>query len=1265
MSFSILISNIREKLNLTQQEMANDLNVSFATINRWEQGHNEPSQKKQSDILNYYKDKGFFDNQKSEKSVMFGLSLVSAKMIEDWFLKDKRKLEEFMPEIIEKLVIESTNGKITGLRIPTGSNIWIPGVDGKFKNINNQVETPFVPSGEIILEIGTTVKTLKKISEDFTKRDTTYSYDQKKDTTFILITAKIWAYKEDKNNFAKRINTSWKNVVIYDALDLEKWLSQCIETSVYALEYMQNTKLEIRTVDSMWKMISNRTNPQTKESLFLAGRDGDLDKFIKEVESKVKKRIDIRASSRDEALGFVIASLSIKKNSDNNILVLNDIESFKLISKLVDDYLLIANFDVEQIDLFPNNRYVCLFGNSSSDNRSYDIKLAERPFSIVSKSMSEDLGLDSGSISILSSKCGNNIMCIIRSIASEQFIDEPSWRKKSNLIDLIPILILGRIDTSNPKDMELIKFITGTDPNEYMRKLSNWKAVDESPLMFIGSSIKVNSNIELWNELHNYIDLNLVNKVCECLSNMFEVDLKHLPLSNNAFVKSYEMHSDYSYNGIISLLTIYSMNFEHPIYIINNTVKNILELSKNQRSIKLISKYYLQLSECSPQVFLDFVSLFLIKNEDVLLSLYAKDNSVYDFFGENDYVHILHSLTALTLLDQFKIQALNILLKIYILDVKNNLSKSPEDTLVNILSILNTTNALLIDEKKNFLIAQCKKNGNLVHKLILKVVYSNSIVLSDGYLKWRIPQSSDQELTNLDVYNFINEVLVEVVNSLTSADFGVIKEIINNFQFLNSKITQPIENYCKSVLESEESKYLIYEYLDHKIYSINRFREKNEYENIINFLTDLMNKIKPNDLFFSNLIFFKTFTLFNEEYHYLSDEELKDKLDILKEKFMILKETYSCENLINLLASHLKDDYSTGLMLANILDEKEIHAWSIYFAENDRMELLSHMLSHEKFKFDLKKFFNSLDSKKKIELIEKFSLNSNIKLDSTILTDNNLLKVYWENRRLTNKSDLNDKYFIKKYNPTAYLQYVNYHQKFMEWNIDEILDILIDISQDELLKHRDSLYSIEEMITKIDDNIYNEKIVIVAFKFMKSSYHRKLYKSIRKYFFENPLELLNLMNSKYEMWYTIKMSYYLPDDYSSDINKLLNFSNTFQNYSALGSTDNIIAAQTLGEILARTSRKNGDIFIPITLRDIIEKAQNEELKRGYLIGYTNTFEARFVDDGTREQELSILFKEKAKEVELDFPETASLFRMIANDHIRESNRMKKDNLIGY
>ena len=42
--FSDLVTDVRKQLNLTQKEMANELGVSFATINRWENGRTVPSQ---------------------------------------------------------------------------------------------------------------------------------------------------------------------------------------------------------------------------------------------------------------------------------------------------------------------------------------------------------------------------------------------------------------------------------------------------------------------------------------------------------------------------------------------------------------------------------------------------------------------------------------------------------------------------------------------------------------------------------------------------------------------------------------------------------------------------------------------------------------------------------------------------------------------------------------------------------------------------------------------------------------------------------------------------------------------------------------------------------------------------------------------------------------------------------------------------------------------------------------------------------------------
>lgn len=45
MNWSKIIKTIREKLFITQSELAKKIDVSFASVNRWEQGHHEPTMK--------------------------------------------------------------------------------------------------------------------------------------------------------------------------------------------------------------------------------------------------------------------------------------------------------------------------------------------------------------------------------------------------------------------------------------------------------------------------------------------------------------------------------------------------------------------------------------------------------------------------------------------------------------------------------------------------------------------------------------------------------------------------------------------------------------------------------------------------------------------------------------------------------------------------------------------------------------------------------------------------------------------------------------------------------------------------------------------------------------------------------------------------------------------------------------------------------------------------------------------------------------------
>lgn len=55
MDYSKAIKALRENLLVSQTEMAKMLGVSYATVNRWENGHHEPSYKAKRQIRNLCK----------------------------------------------------------------------------------------------------------------------------------------------------------------------------------------------------------------------------------------------------------------------------------------------------------------------------------------------------------------------------------------------------------------------------------------------------------------------------------------------------------------------------------------------------------------------------------------------------------------------------------------------------------------------------------------------------------------------------------------------------------------------------------------------------------------------------------------------------------------------------------------------------------------------------------------------------------------------------------------------------------------------------------------------------------------------------------------------------------------------------------------------------------------------------------------------------------------------------------------------------------
>ena len=62
MNIDEILKTIREELNISQETLALDLNVSFSTINRWENSRTKPSRLAVTQIKKYCVNKGISAN---------------------------------------------------------------------------------------------------------------------------------------------------------------------------------------------------------------------------------------------------------------------------------------------------------------------------------------------------------------------------------------------------------------------------------------------------------------------------------------------------------------------------------------------------------------------------------------------------------------------------------------------------------------------------------------------------------------------------------------------------------------------------------------------------------------------------------------------------------------------------------------------------------------------------------------------------------------------------------------------------------------------------------------------------------------------------------------------------------------------------------------------------------------------------------------------------------------------------------------------------
>ena len=860
MNFSDKIRKIRKQLGITQEKLADDLGVSFATINRLEQGLTMPQTSTIRKLEEYCMNKNIELNDSQPQNI--GFELIHATDIEDWASKNPREMQGLLPELVSNLIKESLVNESYELNFPHGDKIYMDGYDGFLKV--SGVVSQFVPDGKSIWELGATTKTsTQKICDDYHKRDTQVSIEQKKDNTFILVTLKSFSMQsvdKIKNNIG---GGAWKEVRIYTANTLADWLAHNLGTSVWFYEKICNNHLELDSIQRAWDKMSKSTSPSLSCKLFTIGRTSEIEKLNNNIETQ--KVVTVAGPSRDESFGFVLSSLLCNSSQKNlaRAIVCNDYVSLQQINSFVHNKIIILNFNLSDYNFYGSKNTIIIINGKDVDNRStIDIQLNQRPQSLLFDVLKDEMKVSQRKLSELSHKVNNSVFLIIRELEDEVAHSTNVWRKSEKLLELIPLLIVGKVNVKSESDKTILsKFLaSGQSPDQYLSVIKSWENVENSPIFVYGDYIRVSLKEELWCSLN--IDEQTVATLLESIKTIFTtINPKYeLPADQQFAASVYNKnwtYNEYTVQELLDsciLLAIHNNKQDE----INWLFKDILDGISTKETFFTIADYMKQIAECSPETFTSYIEKEVEKDDSIIWELFKNNDSSF-LTGGHDYCKLLWALELLTELDKYKFRACTILFKLTLKKYKYTISNSPTESLENILWLYNNRTALCASEKTDFMEYGIKKYKQDFIRLALKTILKTTGFFSGVALKWRNAEIAEETISYPILFNAIDRIIKVSLENLCFSDTKILESLVNNnslipFETFNAIIDYILQTYKPNTTESTE----LYEYMLNTQYNMVRYKDNNS-QKYLNLLSSVVSQLKPTDELEASLVYFKHF----------------------------------------------------------------------------------------------------------------------------------------------------------------------------------------------------------------------------------------------------------------------------------------------------------------------------------------------------------------------------------------------------------------------
>ena len=661
---------------------------------------------------------------------------VTAQDITQWTKTNRRQAQGTLPLLVRKLALASINPPL--LSFPAGDSVSLGGWDGV---LSADQGNAFIPLGDSAWEFGTNAKIDKKANDDYEKRTKNPKGVDKKKTTFVFVTSRTWANRDD---WVKKKNSEnqWAQVKGLNADDLETWLEQCPAVHRWFARLIGKRPEGAWDIEQAWNGWSYATQLACNADLVLAGRQDQADKLANQLKAE-PSAIRISGESEEEAYAFTLAVIKKYMEFSSRLLVVKEPKEWDILIDSQQPLILIPQFDnPHSLGLATQRGHWVILPASSMQlsGRKADITLRKAArdkqiSALVAMGLKEDTAKD------VVRSCRGYLNPIRRhpALVSVDY-QQPDWATSEHAGPLVAALLGGAWITDNKNDCDKLAQLANIPYDEFEQCLHRWRIESDPPIRLVGNVWQIVSRQDAWSLLCRFINASILGRFGKVVKEVLqEIDPRfELPPEKRWLAKAQGKVTRYSgllRHGLAEMLAILASFGDRDCQNVGTCsiqdqvslwVRQLLMIDVSGQRWGSLASGLPVIAEAAPEMFMEAVETSLQDENPPVMELFVEEGDM----GGCLHAGLLWALECISWNLEYLARVVRILAKLARLDPGGHYLNRPSNTLREIFQGWLPQTKAPLDERLKIVDSLIRFEPESGWKLLLDLLQEGGVGIS-------------------------------------------------------------------------------------------------------------------------------------------------------------------------------------------------------------------------------------------------------------------------------------------------------------------------------------------------------------------------------------------------------------------------------------------------------------------------------------------------------------------------------------------------------